>query len=607
MRLFKLHKVLIFVLICILLAFSIQDGKRSYKTTLVNSKLFQETEKFRVKQYLNYTYYGWYGVALMFVPGSSGVITPGIYNELNANVNSGERLTIHNQLKGRNLFADNKFYMDFSGLIILMGCLICLTYGFEAVSNKEYLMFLASLSSPTRVVASILGARIILMTLIFLGVAGFSLLVLLMNGINMFNVYYLWFLVTTILIFTLFLLMGASLGTIKHKITGVITLCAVYFFFVFLLPLVIIKSTQFKADSIQSSYKTELENLKLVMHFEQKVRKEGSDYSETAGPPSEKTIKMVKEILNRDVIKFQEREENTKNEILGRIKYYHALSSFFPISFYISLCNEIGSKGYLNFIDFYSFSQKQKARFIDFYVRKKFFSPLKSKGIESFIKGNENLYFSKSRLPRYFGWGLGLMVLYILVLVWVVFYRFNKLLTRDRQPINNFAINIESGKLNLLLTGDPAIRHHPYSYFSGTSQTPPITINGKEAKELGFVYLPNPQNFPGVARTTIQMVFPGSEKCKNKFFWPKRVAQKPALWEILFEAAKKTGKVIIFDDFFVSLRGTEIEKIKQEIATHGINSLYITKNEYMAISIVDNLIFCTEDMSVDEVRLFKGQ
>lgn len=598
--------MLMLALIFILLATSIEDGKSNYKVSLENAKIFQKTEALRVKHYLDYTYYGWYGVALMLVPGPCGVITPGIYNELNANINSGERLSIHNQLKGRNLFFEKKYYMDFSGLVMLLGSLISLVYGFGSLRNRQYLLFLTSLSTPTRVVISIIAARILLVSAIFICVASLSLRLLLLDGINLFNKYYLYFLITALLIFILFLLLGAVVGTLKNKITGVIGLCAVYFILVFLLPLVIIKSTQFKADSIQSAYKTELENLKLVMNFEEKALKEAGHYSETQNePPSEKTKGIVKEILHNEFITFRKREENTKIEILDRIKYHHGLSSFFPISFYISVCNEIGSKGYLNFIDFYSFTQKQKARFIDYYVLKKFYPQAAISRVESFIKGDENLFFSTSRLPLYFERGIALTILYILLLALLVFYRFKSLLARGSGTIKNFAIDLQPGKLNMLLTDDPAIRYHPYGYFSGACRTPPIMVNGLEARERGFIYLPDTVFFPDTIGKVIHLLLPRQQREWRKFIRLKKPADRFQLLETLLLHSKKTGKVIIFDDFFTSLKKAEIEKIKKEIAATEISSLYITKNEYMACSIVDNMIFCSEDESLEPVKTLK--
>jgi hypothetical protein len=93
-----------------------------------------------------------------------------------------------------------------------------------------------------------------------------------------------------------------------------------------------------------------------------------------------------------------------------------------PSTFYLSTANEISGKGYQNFIRFYQYIQNLKWKFIRFYIDKRYYSD--SSKVESFIKGNENLFYSETFYPRCFLQGGQLTLLYIMGLFIVSYARF---------------------------------------------------------------------------------------------------------------------------------------------------------------------------------------
>ncbi|MDQ1353619.1 MAG: hypothetical protein QG657_3925, partial [Acidobacteriota bacterium] len=66
---------------------------------------------------------------------------------------------------------------------------------------------------------------------------------------------------------------------------------------------------------------------------------------------------------------------------------------------------EMSSQGGKNLMDFHAYTQDIKDRFCQFYKYKKFYAP-EEKGVESFIKNEENIYYGRAGLPSNFVWAL---------------------------------------------------------------------------------------------------------------------------------------------------------------------------------------------------------
>lgn len=407
------RKTTLFFIVFFLLAILIFDGKNSLNSIQKNKDIFQEIEKLKIKQYLTYTQYGGYGFRLLFVPYAQGVLfnSQSIINGLMSNIDAKEKLTLYNDSKGENLFTKSDT-IDFSKLLLLFGVLAGLFFGFYAFRRTDYLKFLSSKSDIKKVLKNILISRLILFNLIFLLLVFLS--ILLVSNIVRLDIYFFCFVSILPVIISLFILIGSFIGAIKNKLTAVISLLLVFIFLYFFIPWIITKIVNTNAAFIQSNMKLELENLKLMMEFEKRAYEKIGFYKSGEIAP-DKVKALVNEYLKNEYKKFKESENKLKEDIFKNVRRYHFISSLFPTSFYSSVSKEVNGIGFNSFLDFYNYSLSLKFKFIDFYLEKKFNQKTEPGNIESFIKKDENLFYSKNGLPGYFFFGIILNLFYNII------------------------------------------------------------------------------------------------------------------------------------------------------------------------------------------------
>jgi ABC-type transport system involved in cytochrome c biogenesis ATPase subunit len=354
----------------------------------------------------------------------------------------------------------------------------------------------------------------------------------------------------------------------------------------------------------------ELEKLKIMMGFERIFFEQvGIFYNKGIAPA--KVKKLIEEVLKNEYKKFEDYENKMKNEMIDNIRSYQTVSSLFPTTFYVSSNYELSSKGYLNVIDYYAYNQSIKKQFIDFYVKKKFYSKIDR--IESFIKGDMNLFYSKSRVMA--GWwkGIFMTVLYIVVLLVSAYIRLKNVIyiTPGKEPGGNQGIEIllSMGE-EICIQTDKNTTIQLFNLLSGKPAGIPgkITVKGinivnREKKD--FVYLCSPQAIPADITpaslvTFLKTLFNLSEKdlieikkgirddMLKKKFGDIDSAQKVRL---LFNAALlKKAPIFLFDDFFNNLPRETIKGFEQELKTlkqNGSLLLYMTATsfEYIPVSV----------------------
>lgn len=411
--LIKRYIALLLIVFFFLAAF-IFDGKNSLNSIQKNKNVFQEIEKLKIKQYLTYTQYGGYGFRLLFIPSPLSALfnSQNITNGLMANIDAMEKLTLYNDSKGENLFVKSNDTIDFSKLLLFFGVLAGLYFGFDALRCTDYLKFLSWKSDIKKVIKNILISRLILFNLIFLLLVFLSILII--GDIISLNIFFWGFVFILPVIISLFILIGSFIGSIKNKLTSIISFSIVFIFLYFSIPWIINKIVNVNATFIHSNMKLELENLKLMMNFEKRAFEQIGFYkSKDIAPDNVKTL--VNDYLKNEYKQFKESENKLKEDIFKNIKRYHFISSLFPTSFYYSVSKEVGGIGFNSFLDFYDYSLSLKFKFIDFYLEKKFNQKTEPGKIDSFIKKDENLFYSKNGLPGYFILGIILNLFYNLV------------------------------------------------------------------------------------------------------------------------------------------------------------------------------------------------
>jgi len=418
-------------------------------------------EREKAKMHLFYTFYGIRGIRLLLIPSPISVLfnDTSAFKELTAHVDTAEKLDISNTLKGKNLFSFSGGYMDFSGMMLLISSFLGLLYGYDSRRNQGYLQFLSDSTGNKNTVLLIIFARLIILNAIFWLLSFLSLIWLSVNGIDAFNRYVLLYHMGLTFVIVFFVLLGALIGTLKRKPTQLIALPLIYCITVFLIPWSIHKTIYMDArHHIISIHNFEYDMLKMMMQLEKQLYKKFGVFNEGKGEAPDRIKAAVQESLNTDWTKLKQVEQERRKTIQNRIKTYQTLSALLPTSFYISANKELGSKGYQNFDRFYGYAFDMKFKFLKFYVKKKFYNPVAEKGIEPFIKGDEDLYHAPSVVPWNLGLGILFSILWLIVLTAIVWIRIYQIFAR--RPVDSSEeepeLNLKPNKTKVVITANRA-------------------------------------------------------------------------------------------------------------------------------------------------------
>ena len=472
-RLLSKRNIVLFLLFLLLSIYFVHDGINEYKSVIENKENFQEVERINVEKFYNYASYAAYGFRLMFIPSPLSVFftNSGVISELTAFVDSGARLRIYNSFLGKNLYIEKSGgFKDFFGLILLFGSLLSLFLGYHCLHHREYLKFLSSVLDFKKVYFSLLISRILLFNLAFLLTMGIALGLMKLRNISPTSGEYLYLLVyflVMVLLFLFFSILGVLAGSITSKSLGIVAIIVLWFIFIFLIPGAISKIVSRKANNITSAFNLEQKKLNLLTDFERKALNDAQRYTNMK-ERIESERKLIEGYWVNEFKQISALEEKMQADMHDNLSYFQQLSIIFPSTLCMSINNEISSKGYENFFNFYRYIQKLQGQFIRFYFDKRYYSNYKE--VESFVKGEENIFYARSRLPGYLFLGVLLTVLYIGVLSMAAYSRFKKCLfvipDKMGPDPNKLDLSINSGESVVLLTTAGTIINQLYNVFS---------------------------------------------------------------------------------------------------------------------------------------------
>ncbi|HLP45071.1 MAG TPA: hypothetical protein VK469_03955, partial [Candidatus Kapabacteria bacterium] len=358
----------LFLFISLLSLYFVQTGVGKYKNIMESRYTFQDFERLKIKQYLNYNQYGAHGFRILFIPSPLSIyfVNSSAITELTANVDSGEQLNIYNSFKGKLLFTEKSGGLkDFSGFLLLLGSLLILYFGYEAFIYKDYLRFMSGFIDYKRFFFAIVLSRMFIFIFFFLLNAGLSIVLLGFNGIRLSEddlLHALIYVGVLALMMMLFFIVGTVACSFKSNFAGLVMIIVSWFTLVYLIPGAVNTVIYQKADRIIPDYQLELQKLKNLLEFERRAFEE----TVTKNTPNPGNIKERKntmsdgEFNHKRFKQIQALEERLANEMSKNISDFQTLSVFFPSTFYLSVGNEIGGNGYENFTRFFEYIRALK-------------------------------------------------------------------------------------------------------------------------------------------------------------------------------------------------------------------------------------------------------
>lgn len=558
-----------FLLILALSFYFTYLGVLNYADITENKKDFQDSESLKVQSFNNYMQYGGYGFRLLFIPSSTNVFfyNTGLFLELIAQIDVGERLNIYDPVKGNKIFAEKPGkLMDFSGIILIFGSLIALFYGYDSFRHQEYSKFLTTICGYRRVFSFTWLSRMIILNLFFFIIAAISIaFAIFLSKINKFPFssqtfsYLSVFLLMMFLMLLYFFSIGAIAVLFKFKFKPLWMISIIVFTWItsiYFIPAGINKYVESKTSSIISYYRTEFDKLKTVLDFEKWA---ASELKKREVPQKE-----LEERYNKSIKDMLALEDVRNADIFPNIKRLQNLSMLYPSTFYITVNREISSSGYQGVMSFFRYAFRIKEKFIfDFYtdrrnkererireerakqqVLQKNQNKMNTDGkgdqeakknaqsekkqppkVESFIKGDENLFVAKSQLPKSFWMGLLMTVIYIVIISFLSFFLFQRsVFCVSREEIGKwkndgfaeFKIELQGGRCEVVLSRGYVLKDHFYNIFSGKNKE----FTGKILKEdldiaansqqHDFLFICQPGHIPGDIKARDLVLFIGS-------------------------------------------------------------------------------------------------
>lgn len=627
--------LMVFLFFLVLALALLQGGIDDYNRIIKDKEDFQRTEQENIKRLLGIDQYGTYGLGILFVPSSVGIFlaNSGVVSDMSAFVDSGVRLRIYHSFLGKNLFTERAgAFKDFFGFILLLGSLICLFWGYESLANREYIKFMASILGYAQVFLLFAIVRFLVFSLAFLSTFGSSLLLMRLNGISLTGSDFFFIMILIfiqLLLFLFFFLLGIFCASVrKSKIAGFVTLILVWIFFIIIAPGIISRLLAQKAGNIASVYALEQKKLEVLTGYKRKLEKEIQRH---AGPDEQREAekKMVAAYWDNEFPVIQAHEKKMLQDMEHERDDFQALSSLSPATFYISVQNEVGSKGYENFFRFYRYTQGLQEAFVRFYLGKRTDNKAGSRSIEPFVKGDENIFYARARLPGYFPLGLSMTLLYITGAFILSFLGFRKNLfslplNGEGPDPNQLSLDIGRGEAVVLLTTAPSIIDQLYNIFSGMvgDFSGKLTVNGlnvagEDRKKRSFIYFCPYDRIPGnvVVQDFIRVfrrLVPGKKRAiaslehwyndlhpGHKRFYHLKKSDRARLF--LYLVFLKSYSIHIIHDFLKGMPVDFVQEFKDRLRKfkdEGDAMLYLTGDVLLASRIGDRVTYFVDDPSL---------
>jgi hypothetical protein len=167
------RNLVILLMVFLLCFYFVNKGIQDRRETIDSGKELNKMEKLMFRIIMNYTHYSLHGIRSMVIPAAAAIFfpVPGVLSGLYGRIDSTSTLNIHNNCKSKSLFSGIfSIPVGFSGVILLLGNLLALLWGYDITRHREYLKFISGFCSPLKLFLSLVFSRVMLMTITLMAV-----------------------------------------------------------------------------------------------------------------------------------------------------------------------------------------------------------------------------------------------------------------------------------------------------------------------------------------------------------------------------------------------------------------------------------------------------
>lgn len=511
-KIFKKSTISAAILLMFIGLIFLQFGVDEFEGFQKKSSILIKTEHKKLSTFVNTALYGITGLKKIGIPCNLFPIT---YNSpfrfLQVFIDVAERLNINNPQIIDSAFAQTQGdNIDLSWYFPLIIGMIVLIWGYFATWKKQELFrFYLNFAGEKKVFWGMVLARIIffifflLLTFLFIFIQLRVINRIVMSASDISSIFI--FLAMSLLILSVFLIIGMRIGYLKSTLKAGILMFATWFCFTIFIPKVFNVYFAKNARSVlKTIYQHELQKLSILTEYEKTVY----DRIKRAKTKEEK-LELNKQIyanyLKETFTKIIDLEQSMVENIKKSATTVQIISIFTPVTFYKSVNNELSSFGLNGFIHLYKESIKDYEQFVHYCIENRT-SNARPKD-NPFIKNPEDYVVQlESTLPKYFGVGVLFNLFILSVLTWSLYSRFKQTIfpkTKNSKAYRDIHLKLLSGKLFVFSYNDDD-RDFPaqlYNALSGVRKYPgKITIDDKElapGEKQDFCYIPLPETLPG--------------------------------------------------------------------------------------------------------------
>jgi hypothetical protein len=502
-RFFSRRNTILLILFAFFALYFVQVAVNTYKAIVRNNVAVAKYEQMCATYFVRYEVYAAFGVELNLTPPPISIFFDGsgLSKELTAKINGGQTIDISVSLKGKNAFLELPLaFAGFSGWLTSVGSLIILILGFGCLRNTGYVKFQSSLSSSREVYLYTVISRLSVVFVISTAIIGLAILQVVLNGIRLSGGDYLQlarFLVVWFGASTLYFFLGLFLGTIRLKTVSKAAVLTVWLVLIFIGPLVVKSFVNTQSVKMPSNVALSLRKWEHLRDAEDRFTKRFGQFKNEMRN-DEEVKDFVKGFFNNEFKGMGVIEDDLQYQFNRNKKLFHGLSIFLPSTYLKSVAREMSGKGFKSVAEFHEYLQSFKMKFFKFFFNKKYESD--DVKTESFVKGTENIFNSKSHLPDFFTEGIILNLLYIAVLCFFSYRNYNHILYRVREkdtPAIKSEIDIKKGSCGTYMTGDRPAAKILFSILSGKSREVDLKLLEGEFCIDGRKVEPDTLNYEG--------------------------------------------------------------------------------------------------------------
>jgi len=428
-RLFAEKKNLVFLgAIALFSGYFTWSGLAEFRQFQAEKDIFIRFEKEKASRIINYSQYGAYGFRLLYeaAPLNLFFINSSVLQDVESNIDSLEAIKIESSFKGKKLFLKRGYFKDFAGIPFIFGSLFMLYMGHLALVGPAYLRFMSRRMSLKKFYGLTTAARLFWLNLffVFLGLVLFFLVRL--GGVSFSgperNVFLLYLLFLVLLLDFIYLLGQWITVLLRFRKIFFLWFFIVWFICIFMLPEFNRISVFNQSQFLESAEKVNLDKFRNLMALEQKFR----DYLKVnPSTPLDQIRQMQKkfavQFLNNSYLMNTSLETKYLRDVEKVIDGHEWQSVLFPTTFYQFLTGEASGKGFYGYLDFMEYIMRLRNRFMQFYMKNRYEN--NNSVIESFVKDDENIFHSSSRLPDTYWLGVLVTMLYGSILSLLAFKR----------------------------------------------------------------------------------------------------------------------------------------------------------------------------------------